>query len=225
MELNKMEYQKINSIVFNEDCIAGMKRYPDKYFDLAICDPPYGIGEDGASNHSRSKIAKAKEYTPKNWDKQPPSDEYFSELIRVSKNQIIWGANHFISKIPYDSSCWVVWDKDNTGDFADCELAWTSFNTAVRKFTWRWNGMLQEDMKNKEIRVHPTQKPVALYKWLLDKYAKAGDKILDPNVGSGSSRIACSEYGFDYTGFEIDKEYFEAQEKRYKDYKAQMKLF
>jgi site-specific DNA-methyltransferase (adenine-specific) len=217
---------EINSIVFNEDCIAGMKRYPDKYFDLAICDPPYGIGEDGASNHSRVKLAKPKLYTPKDWDKQPPSDEYFSDLIRVSKNQIIWGANHFISKIPYDSSCWVVWDKNNgDNDFADCELAWTSFNSAVRKFKFTWAGMLQEDMKNKEIRVHPTQKPVALYKWLLDKYAKAGDKILDPNVGSGSSRVACSEYGFDYTGFEIDKEYFEAQEKRYKDYKAQMKLF
>ena len=152
---------KLNNI-YNIDCMLGMKEFPDNYFELAIVDPPYGIGEDGLKNHSRGKLAPAKKYTPKNWDKKPPDKLYFKELLRVSKNQIIFGANHFISKIPYDSSCWIVWDKQMTGDFADCELAWTSFKTAVRKFTFTWNGMLQGNMKNKEIRIHPTQKPGSL---------------------------------------------------------------
>jgi site-specific DNA-methyltransferase (adenine-specific) len=143
-----------------------MKRYPDKHFDLAIVDVPYGIGEDGSKNHSRTKLAVAKNYKPFHGnDISAPDIDYFKELRRVSKNQIIWGANHFISKIPFDSSCWVVWDKVNgDNDFADCELAWTSFNTAVRRLTYCWNGMIQGDMKNKEQRLHPTQKPVALYK-------------------------------------------------------------
>lgn len=210
------------SIVYNEDCLIGMKRYPDKHFDLAIVDPPYGIGEDGLKNHSRGKLTKPTLYTPKNWDNEIPSSEYFAELKRVSKNQIIWGGNYF--GLPA-SNCWIVWDKDNSGDFADCELAWTSFNTAVRKFTWRWNGMLQQNMKDKEIRIHPTQKPVALYKWLLHNYANTGDKILDTHLGSGSSRIAAYKSGYDFTGFEIDKEYFEAQEKRFNNFKAQLTLF
>lgn len=216
---------KFISEVTNEDCMEGMARYPDKYFDLAIVDPPYGIGEDGIKNHSRGGAAKPTMYTPKNWDSSAPQKEYFNELLRVSKNTIIWGANHFIENIPHsNSSCWIVWDKDNTGDFADCELAYTSFKTAVRMFTFRWNGMLQQDMKNKEYRIHPTQKPIALYKWLLSNYAKQGDKILDTHLGSGSSRIAAYEMGFDFTAFELDTEYFEAQEKRYKAHIAQLKL-
>jgi len=154
--------------VYNEDCMETMSRYEDNFFDLAIVDPPYGIGEDGAKNHSRDKAAKAKRYSAKNWDNSAPNVEYFTELKRVSKHQIIWGANHFIENIPNaSSSCWVVWDKDNTGDFADAELAYTSLKTAVRIFKYRWNGMLQQDMKNKEIRIHPTQKPVKLYAWIL----------------------------------------------------------
>jgi site-specific DNA-methyltransferase (adenine-specific) len=216
---------KFISEVTNEDCMEGMARYPDKYFDLAIVDPPYGIGEDGGKNHSRGKATKPTMYTAKNWDSSAPKKEYFDELLRVSKNTIIWGANHFIENIPQsNSSCWIVWDKDNTGDFADCELAYTSFKTAVRMFTFRWNGMLQQDMKNKEYRIHPTQKPVALYKWLLSNYAKQNDKILDTHLGSGSSRIAAYEMGFDFTAFELDTEYFEAQEKRYKAHIAQLKL-
>lgn len=149
---------------------------PDKYWEIAILDPPYGIKEDGSKNHSRGKLAVAKDYKPfYGKDLETPSVEFFKELIRVSKNQIIFGANHFISKIPYDSSCWIVWDKDNgNNDFADCELAWTSFDTAVRKFKWRWSGMLQEDMKNKQKRIHPTEKTIQLYKWLLTNYAKEG---------------------------------------------------
>jgi site-specific DNA-methyltransferase (adenine-specific) len=206
----------MNNIVFNKDCMIGMAEYPNKYFDLAVVDVQYGIGEDGASNHSRNQLAQATKYTPKSWDNEPPDKKYFDELMRVSKNQIIWGANHFISRLPYDSSCWIVWDKDNSGDFADCELAWTSFKTAVRKFKWRWNGMLQQNMKNKEKRIHPTQKPIALYAWIFRNYAKDGMKILDTHVGSGSSRIAAYKYGLDFTGYEIDADYWKAQEERFK---------
>lgn len=212
---------------YNEDCLEAMKQIPDKYFDLAIVDVPYGIGEDGSKNNSRSKFAKSKDY--KSFygnDLEAPTEEYFNELLRVSKNQIIWGANHFISKIPYDSSCWIVWDKDNgETDFADCELAWTSFKTAVRKFKFKWQGMLQENMKSKEVRIHPTQKPVALYEWLLNNYAKKGDKILDTHVGSASSLIACYNLGFDYIGFELDKDYYDMANKRLEQRKAQMDIF
>lgn len=129
---------------YNMDCMDGMKEFSDKYFDLAIVDVPYGIGESGDKNHTRCKLAKSKDYKAFSGnDLKPPDNTYFSELFRVSKNQIIWGANHFISKIPYDSHCWIVWDKDNgETDFADCELAWTSFDTAVRKIRYRWHGML-----------------------------------------------------------------------------------
>ena len=206
------------------DCMEGMKQFPDKYFELAIVDPPYGIKMDGGKIGG-DNLGTAKNYTKKNWDSSAPEQEYFNELKRVSKNQIIWGANHFINKIPFDSPCWIVWDKDNTGNFADCELAYTSFPTAVRIFRYRWNGMLQENMKNKEHRIHPTQKPVELYQWLLTKYAKKGDKILDTHVGSASSLIACHEFGFDYVGFELDKEYFNKATERLKQVKDQMSLF
>ena len=224
--------------ITNEDNMELMARYPDNYFDLAIVDPPYGIGEDGAKNHSRGKpvtingskskaVCKSQKFTPKNWDNKPSSKEYFKELKRVSKNQIIWGANHFIENIPnQNSSCWIIWNKENgESDFADCEIAWTSFKTAVRMFTFKWNGMLQGDMKNKEIRIHPTQKPVALYKWILDKYAKQGDKILDTHLGSGSIAIACHDYGFELTACELDKEYYDKAMERINNHMAQLKLF
>ena len=213
--------------ITNEDCMDLLRRTPDKYYSLALVDPPYGIGEDGLKNHSRSKTTKAKLYTPKKWDSSVPNREYFEELIRVSKNQIIWGANHFIENIPNaNSSSWIVWDKQNgENDFADCELAWTNYKTAVRKFEFRWAGMLQGDMKNKEERIHPTQKPVALYKWLLDKYAKEGDKILDTHLGSMSIAIACADYGFELVGCELDKEYFDKGVQRVKNHVSQLKLF
>lgn len=208
--------------ITNEDNMELMARYPDKYFDLAIVDPPYGIGEDGSKNHTRSKFANSKNYKGfAGKDLNSPNKEYFNELFRVSKNQIIWGANHFISKIPLDSSCWIVWNKENgNNDFADCELAWTSFNTAVRKVDYKWQGMLQQDMKNKEERIHPTQKPVALYKWLLHKYAKPGDKLLDTHIGSMSIAIACYDYGFDLTGCELDEDYFTSGIARLKNHIA-----
>ena len=201
----------MTSEVFNTDCLEYMRTLPDKCFDICLADPPYGIKEDGKKNHSRSKLAKAKEYTPKDWDTKAPDKEFFYELFRVCKNVIIFGANHFIENMPrQNASCWVVWDKENgNNDFADCELAWTSFPTAVRLFKFRWAGMLQGDMLHKEERVHPTQKPVALYAWLLNKFAKKGDRIFDPMMGSQSSRIAAYRLGFDYVGCELDKEYFD----------------
>lgn len=197
---------------------VGLPSYPDNFFDLAIVDPPYGskniqggytkgIGGKGA--------AKQISYNREVFYMQAPCERYFSELIRVSKRQIIWGANHFVSKIPIDSSCWIVWDKqnENTG-YADCELALTTFNTAVRKATFRWNGMLQGDMKNKEKRIHPTQKPVKLYQWVVSEFCKIGDTILDTHVGSASSLIAFESMGFNYHGFEINPEIYQAARRR-----------
>lgn len=212
---------------------------PDKAYDLAVADVPYGIGEGGQKAGTRGKSAdfgrshsqkgNAKSYAREYHtfdDSKPPDKKYFDELFRISKNQIIFGANHFISHIPYDSSCWIVWDKQNDAtDFADCELAWTSFKTAVRVFRFKWNGMLQGDMKNREIRIHPTQKPVALYRWIYARYAKPGCKILDTHLGSGSSRIAAYDAGLDFVGYEIDKEYFDKQEERFAAHAAQTSLF
>ena len=210
----------------NMDCLEAMKQMDDNEFDLSIVDPPYGIGINKQSQGKGGGVAKKIQYTKKNWDSSAPQKQYFNELIRVSKNQIVWGANHFISKIPFDSSCWIVWDKDNGNtDFADCELAWTSFKTSVRKFKWKWQGMLQQDMKNKEIRIHPTQKPVKLYEWLLDNYANEGDKILDTHLGSGSIALACHNRGFDLTGFEIDKEYFDNAVERLRVHQSQLTMF
>lgn len=210
------------------DPVNGLPSYPDKYFDLAIVDPPYGIGESGSKSMSRGgarigpKFKGGKSFVPGKYykpftglDKEPPNLDYFREIKRVSKNRIIWGANHFISRIGEDSSCWIVWDKENgETDFADCELAWTSFKTAVRKVNFKWAGFLQGNMAEREKRIHPTQKPVAMYRWLLENYAKPGDLILDTHVGSASSLIACESMGFDYVGYEIDADYYAAAKNR-----------
>ena len=197
------------------DCMEYMKQFPDKFFDLAVVDPPYGINMDGGVI-GISRKAKNTQYTKKTWDVEAPDKAYFTELQRCSKNQIIFGANHFISRIPYDSSCWIVWNKENGNNpFADCELAWTSFKTAVRMFTYRWQGMLQGNMKDKEIRIHPTQKPRALYAWIFENFARGGQKILDTHLGSGSSRIAAYHAGLDFYGCELDKEYFDKMNARF----------
>jgi len=212
--------------ITNEDNMSLMSRYEDNYFDLAIVDPPYGIDIGNQSQGKGGGVAKKINYTKKDWDKFAPNIEYFKELLRVSKNQVVWGANHFIDKIPFGSSCWLVWDKDNGGsDFADCELAYTSFKSSVRKYKFRWSGMLQQNMKNKEKRIHPTQKPRQLYNWILDNYAKEGDKILDTHLGSGSIALACHERGYDLTACELDKEYYDASIKRIKDHISQQRLF
>lgn len=212
----------------NMDCMELLKATPDKFYDLAIVDPPYGIGENGDRNKSRGKLASSQNYKAfAGGDISAPDVEYFNELVRVSKNQIIWGANHFADRLPCPKSpCWVVWDKVNgETDFADSELAYTSFKSAVRNFRFQWQGMLQGDMKNKEIRIHPTQKPVKLYEWLLTNYAKQGDKILDTHLGSGSHAIACNNLGFELTACELDKDYFEASVKRIRQATAQERLF
>ena len=215
--------------ITNEDNMKLMARYPDKYFDLAIVDPPYGINAD--KHHliptGGKAVAPKKQYHSGDWDKNAPPKEYFIELVRVSKNVIIWGANHFIENIPNaNSSCWIVWNKINgENNFADCELAFTNFDTSVRMFEFKWQGMLQGDMKNKETRIHPTQKPVALYKWLLDKYAKTTDKILDTHLGSGSIAIACHDYDFELTACELDTEYYQKAVERIKNHTNQLKLF
>ena len=226
--------------LYNQDCLIAMKDMPDNAFELSIVDPPYGIGVakvgtfggrgefgKGKYNPTSKKSVEAKNYGAKEWDNKIPEDVYFKELLRVSKNQIIWGGNYFIQHL-YNTSCFIVWDKVNGGsNFSDCELAWSSFKTAVRKFTFKWNGMLQQNMRKecKEIRIHPTQKPVQLYKWLLQNYAKEGDKILDTHLGSGSIAIACWDLGFDLTGYEIDKEYYDNACLRLERHKAQGQLF
>jgi len=211
------------SDVYLMDNMEFMSQFPDNYYDLAVVDPPYGIGEASAKIHTRHHSQK--KYAIKDWDNEPPNEEYFRELIRVSKNQIVWGANHFIERINKNSSCWIVWDKDGFGDQADCEIAWTSFKTAVRKFKYTWNGFRQQDMKNKEVRFHPTQKPVALYDWLLNNYAKPNDKILDTHLGSGSSRIAANKAGLDFYACELDPDYFKEQNTRYELFVRQLKMF
>lgn len=222
--MNKIGKAELHNI----DCMVYMATLPDKAFDLAIVDPPYGIGENGDRNKSRGKLAVAKDYKAfAGGDIEPPNKDYFIELQRVSKNQIIWGANHFASNILNpSSSCWIVWDKvTGNSDFADCELAYTSFKSAVRQFTFQWAGMLQGDMKNKENRIHPTQKPVKLYEWLLTNYAEKGQKILDTHLGSGSIAIACNNLGFDLVGCELDKDYYKSACDRINQATAQVRLF
>jgi site-specific DNA-methyltransferase (adenine-specific) len=211
----------------NGDCMDLMREAPDNHWDLAIVDPPYGIGECGGTNKSRGKLATAKDYKPfAGGDKEAPGPDYFKELRRVSKNQICWGANHYIDRIPHGSPCWIVWDKvTGKSDFADCELAWTSFKTAVRKFEFQWSGMLQGDMRNKEKRIHPTQKPVKLYDWLLSKYAEPGQRILDTHMGSGSIAIACHYFGAHLTATELDEDYFKAACERIENETQQMDMF
>jgi len=213
--------------ITQEDNMELMARYPDNYFDLAIVDPPYGIGEDGGDKQRNFKSKKCpkgtnKNYSKKNWDNAIPREDYFQELFRVSKNQIIWGGNYFVEHLE-PSMGWIFWDKKNGGsDFSDGELAFTSFKRGLRKFEWLWAGFQKQ---KPEERIHPTQKPVALYKWLLDKYAKPTDKILDTHLGSGSIAIACHDYNFELTACELDAEYYDKAIKRISNHVSQHKLF
>ena len=196
--------------ITNEDNMALMARYPDGYFDLAIVDPPYGIDIMNSGT-------KFKKYSKKKWDNEIPNQLYFNELKRVSKNQIIWGGNYF--NLP-PTRCFLIWDKKQPEavSFASCEYAWTSMNGGSKTFYLR--------VQNADgFRIHPTQKPVALYKWILDKYAKPNDKILDTYLGSGSIAIACHDYGFDLTACELDKEYYDKAIKRIQNHAAQQKIF
>lgn len=199
------------------DCLELMQEYPDNHFDLVLTDPPYGIGEAAGKNITRGvktafggkrgKFVKSTDYGISNWDNHRIGIEHFNEMFRISKNQIIFGGNYYTDYLP-PSACWIVWDKDNgANDFADCELAWTSFPSAVRMIKYRWNGMLQEDMAHKEKRTHPTQKPTPLFTWILEKYSKEGDLICDPFLGSGTTLEACRKTNRNCIGFEISDEW------------------
>lgn len=200
------------NVAYNVDCMEAMKEIPDKYFDLVVADPPYGIGAVNM-NRGNSVIKPNKE---KHWDDAIPTEDYFDELFRVSKNQVIWGGNYFY--LP-PTRCVLVWDKGETmynRSFAELEMAWTSFNESARIF---------KCSPIDATRIHPTQKPIALYKWIYQRFTKIGDKVLDTNLGSGSSRIAAYDMGLDFVGFEIDKEYFDLQEKRFEQHCSQISLF
>lgn len=213
--------------ITNEDNMELMASCEDNHFDLAIVDPPYGIGE-GNKKRENTKSDKwnsptKKIHNLKNWDSSAPKIEYFEELKRVSKNQIIWGGNYFIDKIKKPSMGWIFWDKKNgDSDFSDGELAYTSFKKGLRKFEWLWNGFQKQ---RPETRIHPTQKPIQLYEWLLMNYAKEGDKILDTHLGSGSIALACHNLGFDLTACELDTEYYNAAIERIEQHKRQQRLF
>ena len=236
--------KEIISEVYNMDCVAGMREYPDKYFDLAIVDIEYGIGASKPSLKPNTVVqkngsvlnVKQSNYEQKDWDFKNSSPEYFEQLFRVSKKQIIFGGNYYGLEGGY-----LVWDKLNgLTDQYDCELAWLSFTKRTDLVYYMWSGMIQGEMPSRDVRkalrqignkslnekrIHPTQKPIALYDWILLNYAKDGDKILDSHLGSGSSRIAAYRNGFDFVGFELDKDYYEAQEKRFKTELMQPRLF
>ena len=204
-----------------------MARYKDNHFDLAIVDPPYGIdvGNDARNGLMMKKAAtKRKNYNQKDWDKGVPDEEYFKELFRISKEQIIWGVNYY----PYEflTGGRLYWDKMTAKGYtnSDGELAYYSKSNSLKSVSIMWNGMLQYDMKNKEVRIHPTQKPVMLYEWLLMNYAKEGNKILDTHLGSGSIAIACHNLGYDLTACELDTDYYNAAIKRINQHKAQLRL-
>jgi site-specific DNA-methyltransferase (adenine-specific) len=209
----------MESIVYNKDCMIGMAKYHDKYFDLAVVDPPYGINVN--MNMGVRKDEKMK-HKSKKWDNKSPCKEYFEQLFRVSKNQIIWGANNY-SNLLKPSSEWIYWDKLITGkvDFSAGELAYTSFKGSLKcfKFAIQSNYLLEK-------RIHPTQKPIKLYEWIYAKYLPNGGKVIDTHLGSGSNRIAADKAGnIDFIGFELDKDYFNAQELRWAEYKKQLVLW
>jgi len=195
--------------------MEGMAEFPDKYFDLTIVDPPYGGGQ-----HFNFRFGIGDEV----YENQAPSKEYFMQLFRISKNQIVWGGNYFSYALPVNR-CWISWYKGQPiPSFSDFELAWTSFDQVCKQINLESYGFRHADKRHGGNVIHPTQKPIALYRWLLKNYAKPGDLILDTHVGSASSLIACEMEGFDYVGYEIDRDYFEAAQKRLKNFRSQLKL-
>lgn len=208
-------HEMINTVVCG-DCLPAMQLIPDGTVDLVLTDPPYGISIGKQAQGKGGGIARHNDYGENNWDNFRPRKEYFDEMMRVSKNQIIFGGNYFVENDNITNSpCWIVWDKDNgSTDFADCELAWTSFRTAVRKFKWKWSGMLQENMKQKDFRYHPTQKPLELMRWCIENYGKEAKLICDPFGGSGTTARACKDMGKDFIIIEKEEKYCSIIEKR-----------
>lgn len=227
----------MTNIVYNMDCMVGLREYPDNYFDLAVVDPPYFSGPERRRYYgpmvSPSGVKRTEYPVVDTWT--VPEQEYFDELFRVSKKWIIWGCNYY--DVIFPSHGRIVWDKWNTSSsFSDCEIAATNCHSSVRIFRYPWNGMLQGksikegciqqgDKRKNEVRIHPTQKPMNLYRWLYQKYAKPGCKILDTHVGSGTSRRAAYEAGLDFVGYEIDPVHFRRQEEAYQEFTAQQSLF
>ena len=212
--------------LYNQDCLEALREMKDNEFDLAIVDPPYGVGI--VSTFAKRALSKKprgwKEYTEKDWDSEIPHPEYFKELQRVSKNQIVWGGNYFSAHLP-PSQGWIIWNKcQREFSLADGEMAWTSFDRALRIFDYSRGSALFSNKKTGGMW-HPTKKPIALYQWLLSNYAKPGDKILDTHLGSGSIAIACHNMGFDLVGYELDEDYFQAAKKRLEEHQEQLRLF
>ncbi len=201
------------------DCMEGMKQYPDNYFDLAVVDPPYGVLNK--TQRGRQRSPHKYKVRAESWDIKPNSN-YWKELFRVSQNQIVWGGNYFTENLP-ENNAWIFWHKQNPVDnYADGELAWTSFqNKQLKYFDYMYYGSINSEKD----RFHPTQKPIKLYDWLFKNYAKQGDKILDTHLGSGSSRISAHKAGLDFIGYELDKDYFKAQEERFRIFTMQKRLF
>ncbi len=210
-----MSQIKVNKIITG-DCIEVMEDWPDNCVDLVLTDPPYGIGESNQHNASRGKWADPTDYGNYVWDKNKISDKHIYETCRVGQNQVIFGGNYY-GKVLGDTNCYIVWDKDNgQSDFADCELAWTSFKSAVRLIKWKWQGMLQEAGHPKDYRQHPTQKPLGVMKWILGRYSRPNDLILDPFCGSGTTCVAAKMLGRRYIGIDISEEYCEIARMRLK---------
>lgn len=231
-----IESASLINVVFNNDCMNILKELPDNFFDLAVIDPPYGMNL-GKMNMGKGSLKQTKsrgkvDYTIDHygfdWDSSAPQLEYFTELFRVSKVQVLWGANYYINRLVAllgenaNSSSWIWWDKATvTNDFADGEMAWTNLGGVARQFTFKWSGFLQGDMKNKEVKIHPTQKPVALYHWILNKFGYIDSDdifILDTHLGSGSSRIAAHKNKVNFVGIELDETYYQKHIDRFADY-------
>lgn len=207
--------------LLNMDCMDYLKDCKDNEFDLAIVDPPYGIGIDGQKESKKGKKSDRKHHEKKGWDDKIPDQEYFDELKRVSKNQIIWGANYFITRLNKNTKGWIVWDKGQYGlTMSDCELAYSTFSKPTR--IYNKNRMI---LQQEGGTIHPTQKPIHLYAWILENYAEPNQKILDTHLGSGSSAIAAHYFGCDFVGIELDKDYYEAAKKRFEQQTAQLDMF
>jgi DNA modification methylase len=223
-------FKEGNITIYNGDCLSILPQLNLGSKVLLFTDPPYGIGESKKKNRDtirNSKVIKSTDFGDKEWDNQPPPPEYFEYILNNTKDQIIFGGNYFTDWL-HNTPCYLMWDKLNSGDFADCEIAWTSFKSAIRKFAWKWNGMLQhtEPGKSKEVRVHPTQKPVGLAKNILKKYydKEKYDLVLDTHMGSGSFGVACKELNIPYIGIDQDLEYCEAARFRLASLKAVSEL-
>jgi site-specific DNA-methyltransferase (adenine-specific) len=205
--------------ITNEDNMDLMSRYDDNHFDLAIVDPPYGIGISGQKEQKKGKKSDRKYHKEKGWDNAIPTKKYFKQLFRISKNQIIWGANYFVEHLNKGTKGWIVWDKAQYGlTMSDCELAYSSFNKPTRVYVKNRAVLINQNT------IHPTEKPIKLYEWLLINYAKKGDKILDTHLGSGSIAIACHNLGYDLTACELDKDYYNAATKRLKEHQSQLRI-